>query len=149
MVLTEDDYVIGSKNTKDNMTQYFNEYDELFMVVSLWTDKPYAVRGSKENITVPNHAAISMGIINNKLYQELRREGIDFRLRYETSNNMYQIMWENQALYLEPYRKNGNLIMDLTKKHSVPFGGDITKTIEYGVADAEPLLLPVQSKFFN
>jgi len=146
MILTEDDYVIYNSDAISELLKYFNKYSELFYITMYWTHKPYK---TLSNLIVQCHAAISPGMINVKMYQKLKQDyNLDFQLVYNPAEN-YISMWENQALFLEPYRKNGVLIMDITQEHSVIFSSDTNGTIEYGNPNGTLVFLPIMNKYFK
>lgn len=143
IVLVEDDYTISDKTSITDMLEYFNKDSELFYLCQLWVNTPHQ---TKSGITVPNHAGISNGMINNKLYHELKNNGLKFQVKYEPAT--YNVMWENQALFLEPYRKNGNLIKDYTDKYKSTFCiAQDTETVQGNLNGTEIFIPIVKNKF--
>jgi hypothetical protein len=141
VILEEDDYTIYDKNSVEYMLQYFIEQPDLLYLCKYWTNNPYPVN----NITVPNHAAMSGGMLNNTLYQELKSNEIDFTLDYGITKHS---IFNNQALFLEQYRKNGNLIMDFKDKYSALFAHTNTNVEEFGNPNGIRLFIPITNKYF-
>lgn len=138
MLLLEDDYIIASKKSIEYALEYWNEQPELLYLCQMWTDVPYQ--------GIPNHAAISNGMLNNKLYNKLRTENnINFKLEYGSDKNA---MFNNQAQFLEDFRLCGSLIMDIREKYSSLFNGDKELVIEYGNPNGECIFIPIADKFF-
>jgi len=138
MLLLEDDYTIASEKSIEYALEYWEEHTDLLYLCMMWTDVPYQ--------GIPNHAAISPGIINNKLYNKLRTENnIDFTLEYGVGKDN---MFKNQATFLEDFRLCGSLIMDIREKYSSLFNGDKELVIEYGNPNGECIFIPIADKFF-
>lgn len=130
--LVEDDYVLEDPNGINFlMENYFREEPDLFYLCQLWSKKLYNTFGDN----IPEHASMSCGIINNKLYDKYRKEnGIDFKLWYGTG---YETMWRNQSCFLENHRQMGLKFRDWTDKCSSYFP---QSDLEYGQKDGIKIL---------
>ena len=136
VILTEDDYCLYEKTAIERMLQYFSEDPELFYLCQYWTDKRYSSR----RITVPEHAAMASGMIDNKTYYDLKqREDVDLSVVYEDT---YKSFCENQAMFLEEYRKRGMKIIDWRKDYSSYFPNNKK---EYGNPKGIKLMIPLQN----
>lgn len=143
MVLVEDDYTVYTPDSITHMLEYFSESPELFYLCQMWTTIPYT---TKSGIILPNHAGVSNGMINNKLYHKSKSKGLSFQLKYLPAS--YDIMWENQALFLEPYRKAEYLIKDYRDKYKSTFcNAQDVETIQGNITGTEIFVPIVKSKF--
>lgn len=142
IILSEDDYVIYDTNSINYMLDYFKDDNELFYLCQFWDKRPYYC--SYYNQIIPEHAALSIGMINNKLYNFYKNtNNIDFKLVYETG---YGAMYANQASFLENYRLNNIKITDWTNKYSSYYPHS---DIDYGMKDKPIIFYPIIDKFFN
>lgn len=130
--LVEDDYVIDDPNGISFLIEnYIKPQPNLFYLCQLWSKTPYNTFGDN----IPEHAAMSCGIINNKIYDEYRKEyEIDFKVWYEKG---YQTMWRNQSCFLENYRQLGFKFSDWTDRCSSYFP---QSDMEYGKSDGIKIL---------
>jgi len=142
MILEEDDYTIFDVNSVDYMLEYFKIHTDLFYLCTYWTDKPYPVDG----VMIPNHAAISNGMLDNKLYQELKSKGLDFRLEYNIGK---ECIFRNQASYLEPYRLQGIKMVDFRHEHSAIFSHSPTQETEFGNPLGAKIFVPICDNYFK
>lgn len=130
--LVEDDYALDDKNGIEFVIQnYFKKDLDLFYLCQLWSKKVYNTFGDD----ILEHASMSCGIINNKLYDRYRKEfNIDFRLVHESG---YKSMWKNQSCFLENHRQLGMKFLDWTDTCSSYF---YQSDIEYGKKDGVKVL---------
>lgn len=141
--LNEDDHVLFEPNIIGELLQYWDETPELFYLCQYWTDKPYSIFHNGINYSFPNHATMSAGMINNKLYHKLRIENnLDFNVIYDGG---YNVMYLNQSMFLEDYRLNNVLIKDWRDKYSSYFPHS---DMDFGNENGLKLLMPIIEKFF-
>ena len=141
MLLLEDDYVIYDSNSINYMLEYFNSNPDLFYLCQFWNESPYNC--AYYNMTIPAHAALSIGMMNNKLYNRFKNEmHIDFKLAYDSG---YPAMNANQASFLENYRMHGIKIMDWRDKYSAYYPHS---DIDFGQPTAPAIFQPITNKFF-
>jgi hypothetical protein len=141
--LTEDDYVLWDPNVVEEVLTYFNQFDDLLYLCQWWKEHPYTVHYGNIHQVIPVHAAMSAGIINNKMYHKLKIErNLYFKLVHEEG---YQAMYANQAMFLENYRQNGIHIRDWREVFSSYFPHD---DVDYGNANGLKVLVPITEKFF-
>lgn len=142
ILLLEDDYTLYDENSISYLLDYFNEDSDILYLAQLWSKHLY----EKDGLNIPEHAAISNGIINNKLYYKIKTEkDIDFNLQY---GDGYRSMYINQAAFLENYRKEGYKLKHWADKDSSIYKGDKTLLIEYGNENGRKILIPIMEKFF-
>jgi UDP-galactopyranose mutase len=142
ILLLEDDYVMYDPNSINYLLKYFYNDNDLFYLCQYWNETPYHC-GYYNNI-IPAHAALSIGMINNKLYNKYKNEnGIDFKLTYESG---YPAMNANQASFLENYRSNNIKIMDWRDNYSSYYPHS---DIDFGIVDGPFIFKPIINKFFN
>jgi hypothetical protein len=92
----------------------------------------------------PPYAALSIGMINNKLYNKYKIENnIDFRLRYDPG---YNVIVDNQINFLEGYRSNGIKIMHFADKYSAYYPH---RDIDFGDKNGPIIFQPIISKYFK
>lgn len=136
LILAEDDYCLYDKDSVRLMLDFFKDDTDLFYLCQYWTNRPY--RSSKLGI-IKEHAAMASGMIDNKRYYHLREsKGLDFTIFYEST---YKSFCDNQAIFLEEYRRNGMKIKDWTKIYSSYFPNS---KIEYGNKNGRKLMIPLQ-----
>lgn len=137
--LFEDDYTLYDENALKYMVEYWNDDTNLFYLCQYWTTTPFINSG----LNIPEHAAISNGVINNKLYNEMKKKyGIDFCLISDTN------IWMNQATFMENFRINGAKFKDIRDKYSCKFAHNNNHIEEFGVADSIKVIMPIVDKFF-
>lgn len=141
--LNEDDHVLYDENGIEEMLSYFIESPELFYLCQYWTDKPYSILHNGVLYSTSNHATMSAGMLNNKLYHKLKIENnLDFKLLYEPG---YNAMYVNQSMFLENYRLNNILIKDWRDKFSSYFPHS---DMDFGNENGIKILMPITEKFF-
>ena len=141
--LNEDDHVLYDENGIEEMLNYFNESPDLLYLCQYWTDKPYGISHNGIYYSTPNHATMSAGMLNNKLYYKLKIENnLDFKLLYEPG---YNAMYVNQSMFLENYRLNNILIKDWRDKFSSYFPHS---DMDFGNENGIKILMPITEKFF-
>lgn len=125
MFLVEDDYILDDPNGISFVIKhYFNSIPDLFYLCQYWSTQQYVNDFGDD---IPEHAAMSCGIINNKLYFDYKNnENLDFLVIDEHG---YDTMWRNQVRFLENYRKLGLKILDWTDTCSSYFP---QSNLEYG-----------------
>lgn len=141
IILLEDDYTLMSLPEK--LVEYFKKETDLFFLCQMWSDEPYYF----QNLLVPSHAAISNGIINNKLYNKAKNNDINFKLTYADAKNR-DVMFINQAQFLENFREKNFKIKDIRKEFSSIFNASQNETIEYGNPNGDIIFLPISEKYF-
>tara|TARA_B110000285_G_C14947336_1_gene524998 strand:- start:122 stop:820 length:699 start_codon:yes stop_codon:yes gene_type:complete len=120
--LIEDDYVIYDSNAIDTIISDYESDADLFYYCAGWWN---------------NHAAISNGIINNKLYKE---SGLTFRT---TDLITRQSLFDNQITFLQPFSEKGYKIRDYRKLYSSIFSDGVDTMIEYGVPNGKVIFHPL------
>jgi hypothetical protein len=143
MILEEDDYTFGDPNSVIYMLEYFKETLGLFYLCQYWSTKP--LKYLQMRFTIQQHAAMSGGMMNNKMYHELRRNGIEFEIEYSSDINY---MTKNQMTFLEPYVRNGNHIKEYRKEYSCLFAHHTSNITEEGNKNGIPIFLPIIDKYF-
>jgi hypothetical protein len=130
----EDDYMLYSEDSIELLLDYFNIDSNLFYLCQFWSTSPYNTGG----LNIKAHAAMSNGVINNKIYHDLRIDkGIDFKVKHGTG---YELYCSNQATFLDDYNTLGCLFKDIREKYSVYFPHS---DIEYGKTDGKKLIIPI------
>jgi RimJ/RimL family protein N-acetyltransferase len=136
----EDDYVLYDPDSIQKLLDYWKHDDNLFSLVSV-----YAC-----NWKYPIHAAISNGIINVKMYNDLRKKfNIYFDLVKYSHNpklDLYNTLWHNQFSFLKNHAAHGCKIIDFKDKHAV-FFSDTGKN--YGQDNNSHIFCPITPQFVN
>jgi hypothetical protein len=136
MVLTEDDYCLYEETAIEKMLEYFKNDGELFYLCQFWTTAPYKC----PNGMIPAHASMASGMMDNKKYYELKeKHGMDLSVVY---GNTYRSFCDNQASFLEEYRRHGLKIADWRSKYSSYFPNNKR---EYGNPDGLKLIIPLEN----
>ena len=120
--LIEDDYVVDSETSINLILSDFQEEPSIFYYCGLWRE---------------NHAAISNGVINNKLYHN---SNLEFQTINEISRNA---LFTNQLKFLEPFRKQNYYMKDYRRKYSSIFSDGVNKMIEYGRPSGNVIFHPL------
>ena len=120
--LLEDDYVIYDRKSIETIVSDFDKEPNLFYYCGLWRE---------------NHAAISNGIINNKLFSESK---LDFDTVDKISRND---LFNNQLNFLEPFRIESYHIKDYTDKYSSVFSNGVNNITEYGLKNGTIIFHPL------
>lgn len=132
IVLMEDDYVLYDKNSIEYMLEYYeNESDMIYLCTKVER----------------THAAISNGIINNRLYHYLKKhKNLDFCLEdfIEGIHNHYEVLWKNQTFFLKAYQEAGFKVKDFSDKYSAYF---INTRTEFGVENGKIIFAPISEQF--
>lgn len=131
--LIEDDYVIYDKNSINNIMSDFEEDLDLFYYCGMWSTTPMTIKG----ITIESHAAMSGGIINNKMYN-LSPYKFDVVDEIER-----EYLFLNQITFLEPFRKEGYKIKDYSSKYSSLFSHGVNRIKEFGVNGGDIIIYPL------
>lgn len=114
MVLMEDDYAMED-GAVSRMMEYYSETPNMIYLCQLWNTERY----TKDGMDITGHAQISNGMINVKLYNELKENrGLDFTLYYYPGKIC---IFNNQVSFLEQYKTNGITIRDMKEKYSCVF----------------------------
>jgi hypothetical protein len=142
IILLEDDYTLVS--LPPELLLNFKTNPELFFLCQMWDETPYSIG----NLVIPAHAAISNGIINNKIYTKAKDNNVRFNLNFESAQNK-DVMFINQAQFLENYRLKNYQIKDIRKEFSSIFLASQNKTIEYGNPKGPVAFLPITEKYFS
>ena len=131
--LIEDDYVIYDTKSIDNIVSDFKINNELFYQCGEWSTTPMQIK----NRYIIAHAAISNGIINNKMYHssQYKLDTIDEITRED--------LFLNQITFLEPFRIAEYKIKDFKDKYSSMFSHDVNKIEEKGVKNGEIIFYPL------
>lgn len=133
ILLLEDDYVMYDSNSIKYLLDYFDATPDLLYLCQYWMESAHH----------PPHAALSIGMINNKLYNKYKIENnIDFRLRYDPG---YNVIVDNQINFLEGYRSNGIKIMHFADKYSAYYPH---RDIDFGDKNGPIIFQPIISKYF-
>ena len=136
MVLVEDDYCLYDENSIDLMLDYFRNDRDLFYLCQYWSNNSYKL---EDRTIIESHAAMASGMIDNKKYFDLRKnDGLDLNIIYKDT---YRSFCDNQAMFLEEYRKIGLKILDWTKDYSSYFP---SRKIEFGNKDGKKLMIPLE-----
>jgi hypothetical protein len=131
--LIEDDYVVYNEKSIDNIVFDFEEDSELFYYCGLWVNEPKTIN----NKTIKSHAAISNGIINNKMYHSSPYE-------FDTVDKIKRVdLFLNQITFLEPFRLSNYKIKDYTFKYSSIFSHGVNKMQEFGIAAGDVIIYPL------
>jgi hypothetical protein len=141
VILLEDDYTIISLPLE--LLFNFKNNPDLFFLCQMWEEKPYLI----DNICIPAHAAISNGIINNRIYNQAKNNNINFKLDFGSAKDK-KTMFINQAQFLENYRLENYQIKDIRKEFSSLFLASQNETIEYGNPNGSIVFLPITEKYF-
>ena len=120
--LIEDDYVVDSETSINEIVKDFKSSPDLFYYCGLWRQ---------------NHASISNGIINNKMYHE---SGLEFQTIDSVERH---ILFENQLKFLEPFRTKNYIIKDFTKKYNSEFSDGVDKMVQYGIPNGLVIFNPL------
>ena len=148
IILLEDDYLIDSEIVIPAMLNYWNIDPDLLYLCQLWQEE--TIWHEKYQTYLPPHAGMSAGILNNKLYHQLKTEKtLDFNLMYTPSNEFserFSYMVENQKSFLDAYRLAGYKIKDWRKEASSYFPHD---DVDYGKDGGHKMLTPIIEKFIN
>lgn len=138
IVLMEDDFVIYSPNAIQYMLDYWKDENNLLYVCSKF----------ESNVASSHmHASLPSGMINNKLYNYLKKyKDMDFCLEEfrENINNHYMLIVKNQINYLKKYQENDIKIIDFSDKYSAFF---INGDRECGKRNGEIIFCPIADKF--
>lgn len=131
--LIEDDYVIYDEKSIDNILSDFETESELFYYCGEWSTTPMRIKDR----TITSHAAISNGIINNKMYHSspYRFDVVDQITRED--------LFLNQITFLEPFRLNGFVIKDYKIKYSSMFSHGVNRIEEKGIPYADIIIYPL------
>lgn len=139
VALFEDDYTLYDNDALKYMIQYWDETPDLFYLCQYWTKNIFIAHGWE----ILEHAAISNGIINNKMYNDIKeKHNIDFLLSSD------KIMWLNQGTYMENFRIHGVKFKDITDKYSSIFANDICNIQEFGKPNGKKIIMPIVESFF-
>lgn len=131
--LIEDDYVIYCEKSINNIISDFKIDNELFYYCGEWSTKPIQIK----NRYIIEHASMSGGIINNKMYHlsQYKFDTVDEITRKD--------LFLNQITFLEPFRLNGYKIKDYTSKYSSIFSYGVNQIQEKGIAESDIILYPL------
>lgn len=131
--LIEDDYVIYDEKSIDNILLDFSEYPNLFYYCGEWSTTPMRIK----NRTIVAHAAISNGIINNKMYHSSPH-------RFDVVNEITrEDLFLNQITFLEPFRLDGFTIKDYKLKYSSMFSHGVNRIEEKGIPNGYIIFYPL------
>lgn len=120
--LIEDDYVLYNTESIESIVDDFKRESDLFYYCGLWRD---------------NHAAVSNGIINNKMF-------IESKLEFDTIDSIDRnTLFINQEKFLEPFRLNNYKIKDYAQKYSSQFSHGVNNIQEFGVKDSSIIFKPL------
>lgn len=142
IVLTEDDYAL-TQTAISNMLEYYDETPDMIYLCQLWNTNRY----TKDGLDIPEHAQMSGGMINAKLYNKLKKErNLDFTLFLDPGKIA---IYNNQVCFLEQYRKNGILIRDMKEKNACVYLNDKNSVINFGNPNGEDVLIPISDWYPN
>lgn len=142
MVFVEDDYVVKESGI-ERMLEYYKESPEMIYLCQLWNRERY----TKDGVDILEHAQISNGMINVSLYHKLKEEkGLDFTLYLQPGKIA---IYNNQASFLEQYRKNGILIRDMKEKYSCVYNNDSRSVINFCNPDGPDIFMPITNWYPN
>jgi hypothetical protein len=137
--LSEDDYTLYDTAALESMIEYWNDDTDLFFLCQYWSKVKFTSNG----LDIPEHAAMAGGILNNRMYNQMKQEyNIDFSLVSDTN------IWINQATFMENFRRLGAKFKDFRDKYSCIFAHDVNHIEEFGIADGKKLIMPIVDKFF-
>jgi hypothetical protein len=115
----------------------------MIYLCQLWNPNRYTGHG----VDTPGHAQMAGGMINNKLYNILKKENnIDFTLHSYTGKTA---IYSNQVTFLEQYRSNGILIRDMKENYACVYLNDKDSVINFGKKDGEDILIPISDWYPN
>jgi hypothetical protein len=131
--LIEDDYVIYDAKSIDNIVSDFEIDNELFYYCGEWSTIPMEIK----NTYIIAHAAISNGIINNKMYHlsQYKFHTVDEITRKD--------LFLNQITFLEPFRLNRYKIKDYKSKYSSMFSHGVNQIEEKGIVKSDIIFYPL------
>jgi hypothetical protein len=136
IVFVEDDYALEPGGIH-KMLEYYKDSPDLLYLCQLWNKERY----TKDGVDILEHAQISNGMINTKLYYKLKQEkGLDFTLYIEPGK---VAIYNNQASFLEQYRANGILIKDMKEKYSCVYNNDSNSVINFCNPAGEDIFKPI------
>ena len=142
IVFVEDDYAMES-NAINKMLEYYQETPDMIYLCQLWNRERYI----KDGVDILEHAQISNGMINATLYHKLKKEHqLDFTLYFSPGKTT---IYNNQASFLEQYRKNNILIRDMKEKYSCVFNNDSTSVINFCKPDGLDIFKPITNWYPN
>jgi hypothetical protein len=142
MVFIEDDYALTDIGV-DAMLEYYKETPDVIYLCQLWNRNRYV----KDGVDIAEHAQVSNGMINVKLYNKLKEErGLDFTLYYFPGKTA---IYNNQASFLEQYRSNGIPIRDMSEKYTVMYQNDEHSVINFGKRDGVDVFKPINDWYPN
>lgn len=131
--LIEDDYVIYDEKSIDNIISDFKIDNDLFYYCGEWSTFPMQIK----NRNIVEHAAISNGIINNKMYYSSG-------YKFDTINAITrEDLFLNQITFLEPFRLNGYKMKDYKLKYSSMFSHGINQIEEKGISSSDIIFYPL------
>lgn len=136
MIFVEDDYVL-QENGIEKMLEYHHETPDMIYLCQLWNNERY----TKDGMDITGHAQISNGMINVKLYNELKeKRGLDFTLYLYPGK---VCIYNNQVSFLEQYRTNGIKIKDMKEKYSCVFNAHNDVVINFCNRSGENIFKPI------
>lgn len=142
IIFVEDDYGLLS-GAIDKMHKYYKETPEMIYLCQLWNTNRY----THDGMDIAAHAQISNGMINAKLYKELKEKvGLDFTLYYTPGKTT---IYNNQVSFLEQYRSNGILIRDMKDKYGCVFNNDSNSSINFCNQNGEHIFMPITEYYPN
>lgn len=131
--LIEDDYVVYDEKSIDNIILDFENDDKLFYYCGEWSTTPMTIK----NRSIVAHAAISNGIINNKMYHSSG-------YKFDTTDEITRTdLFLNQITFLEPFRLNGYKIKDYKSKYSSMFSHGVNRIEEKGIQSSDIIFYPL------
>lgn len=142
IVFVEDDYAMES-NAIGRMLEYYEETPDMIYLCQLWNRERYI----KDGVDIPEHAQISNGMINVTLYHTLKKEQqLDFTLYFSPGKTA---IYNNQASFLEQYRKNNIPIRDMKEKYSCVYNNDSTSVINFCNPTGPDVFKPITNWYPN
>lgn len=142
MVFVEDDYAIED-GAVERMLEYYSETPDMIYLCQLWNTERY----TKDGMDITGHAQISNGMINIKLYNELKeKRGLDFTLYYYPGKIC---IFNNQVSFLEQYKTNGIKIRDMKEKYSCVFNAHRDVVVNFCNANGADIFKPITDWYPN
>jgi len=133
--LIEDDYVVYSEKSINNILNDFENDKQLFYYCGEWSINPIRIK----NKYIISHASVSNGILNNKMYHESL-------FKFDVINKISrEDLFLNQITFLEPFRNSGYKIKDFKDKYSSMFSHGVNKIEEKGILNGEIIFYPLTS----
>jgi hypothetical protein len=142
IVFTEDDYALLDTSI-DGMLEYYKESPDMIYLCQIWSNKSCTING----VIIPGHASMSAGMLNVKLYNKLKKENnIGFTIFTFPGK---KAIYDNQVCFLDEYRKNNILILDMKERKSCVYLDKRDSIINFGNKNGDDVFIPITDWYPN